>query len=102
MFYLTDGRTPKQGILKPYSEFIIFENRIRQLVHYMDTQKPQGFRQLWRDKRDTLSYYTFWGVIIIGGLSVFPELFSLAVSIAQMVASFRALDLGTSTAPLSG
>ena len=102
MFYLTDGRTPKQGILKPYSEFIIFENRIQQLVHYMDTQKPQGLRQLWKDKRDTLSYYTFWGVIIIGGMSVFLALFSLAVSIAQMVASFRALDLGTPSVPLSG
>ena len=82
----------------PYSGFIIFENRIRQLVFYMNTQKPQGLRQLWRDKRDTLNYYTFWGVIIFGGLSVFLALFSLAVSVAQTVASFRALNLGPSSA----
>jgi hypothetical protein len=100
--YPIDGRIPKQSILEPYSEFITFGNRIRQLVHYIDTQKPQGFGQLWRDERDTLSYYTFWGVIILGGLSVFLALFSLAVSIAQMVASFRALDLGASTVSLSG
>jgi hypothetical protein len=75
-----------------YSQFPLFETRIRQLVFYMDTQKPQGLRQLWRDKRDTLNFYTFWGVIIFGGLSVFLALFSLAMSIAQTVASFRALD----------
>ena len=79
-------------ITKPYSQFPIFENRLRKLVFYMDAQKPQGLRQLWRDKRDTLNFYTFWGVIIFGGLSVFLALFSLAVSIAQTVASFRALD----------
>ena len=86
----------KSPILKSYSEFHFFEDRIRQLVFYMDSQKPQGIRQLWRDKRDTLNYYTFWGVIIFGGLSVFLALFSLAVSIAQTVAGYRALNLGPS------
>jgi hypothetical protein len=89
-------------ILRRYTEFTVFENRIRQLVYYMDTQKPQGFRQLWRDKRDTLNYYTFWGVIIFGGLSVFLALFSLAVGIAQTVASFRALKGGPSPVSPSG
>ena len=88
-------------ILRSYSDFFIFENRIRQLVFYMDSQKPQGIRQLWRDKRDTLNYYTFWGVIIFGGLSVFLALFSLAVSIAQTVAGYRALNLGRPLTPSS-
>jgi hypothetical protein len=96
-----DTKTTTHSITRPYSEFTIFENRIRQLAFYMDTQKPQGFRQLWRDKRDTLNYYTFWGVIIFGGLSVFLALVSLAVSIAQTVASFRALNLGPSPASSS-
>ncbi|KAE9367031.1 hypothetical protein N431DRAFT_82491 [Stipitochalara longipes BDJ] len=91
-----ERKEEKHMVLKSYSEFTVFENRIRQLVYYMDTQKPQGFRQLWRDKRDTLSYYTFWGVIIFGSLSIFLALFSLAVSIAQTVAGFRALNLGPS------
>lgn len=49
-----------------HSEFRFCENRVRQLKYYMDSQKRQGFRQLWRDKRDALNYYTFWGVIIFG------------------------------------
>jgi hypothetical protein len=79
----------------PYSDFPLFETRFRQLRHYMDTQKPRGLRQLWKDNRDSLNYFTFWGVIIFGVLSVFLALFSLAVGIAQTVASFKALALSS-------
>ena len=72
--------------LVTYARFPIFETRLRQLRHYMDSQKPRGFRQLWKDNRDSLNYYTFWGVIIFGLLSVFLAFFSLAVSVAETVA----------------
>lgn len=74
-----------------YAEFGIFETRLRELRHYMDSQKPMGLRQLWKDNRDSLNYYTFWGVIIFGGLSVFLAFASLAVGIAQTYASFKSL-----------
>ncbi|KAF7941806.1 uncharacterized protein EAE97_006643 [Botrytis byssoidea] len=68
-----------------YSNFGIFENR------------PQGFRQLWRDKRDALNYCTFWGVIIFGASTLFLAIVSLAVSAAQAVAAFKALDMPPSS-----
>jgi len=74
-----------------YSEFPIFQTRLRQLRHYMDQQRPRGFRQLWRDRRDTLSYYTFWGVIIFGCASVVLALLGLGVGVAQTVAAFESL-----------
>jgi hypothetical protein len=75
-----------------YSQFPVFETRLRQLSQYMSSQKPRGVVQLWKDNRDSINYYTFWGVIIFGGLSVFLAFLSLAVSVAQTVASFRALN----------
>jgi hypothetical protein len=81
-----------------YSQFPIFETRLRQLRHYMNNQKPTGFRQLWIDRRDSLNYYGFWGFVVIGVLTILLALVSLAVSIAQAVASFRALDLGIPSA----
>jgi len=79
-----------------YSEFPIFENRLRTLRAYMDTAKPRGLLQLWRDNRDSLTYYTFWGVIVFGVGSLFVAFLSLAVSIAQTVASFKSLHLSGS------
>ncbi len=87
--------------LIPYAHFPVFETRLRQLRHYMDNQKPRGFRQLWYDKRDSLNYYTFWGVIVFGSVSVFLAMFSLAVSMSQTIASFRALELSSSQPPPS-
>ena len=75
-----------------YSDFPGFESRLRELRAYMDSCRPTGIRGLWRDNRDSLNYYTFWGVIIFGLASVLLALLSLAVSTAQTVASFKALD----------
>lgn len=79
-----------------FAEFPVLEPRLRQLRHYMDTQKPRGIRQLWRDNRDSSNYYTFWLVVGFGLLSVTLAMFSLAVSAAQTWASFRALDMSSS------
>ncbi|MCJ1402530.1 stretch-activated cation channel mid1 [Xylographa trunciseda] len=75
-----------------YSSFPIYESRLRELRAYMDSSKPPGLRQLFRDNRDSLTYYTFWGVIVFGTLSVALALFSLGISAAQAVAGFRALQ----------
>ncbi|KAF5869760.1 uncharacterized protein Bfra_010960 [Botrytis fragariae] len=75
----------------PYACFGHLEHRVRILREYTDKQKPRGFRQLWRDSRDSFNYYTFWGVIIFGAVSVFLAMASLAVSIAQTYASLKSL-----------
>lgn len=51
-----------------------------------------GFLALWKDKRDSLQWYTFWAVLVVGSLSIFLTFASLAVSTAQTVAAFRQLD----------
>ncbi|KAM0132167.1 hypothetical protein ACHAP3_006605 [Botrytis cinerea] len=76
-----------------YSNFGMFEDRVRDLRQYMDNQKPHGLRQLLRDSRDALNYYTFMGVIIFGLLTVFLALASFFVSVAQTYAAFKALDM---------
>lgn len=82
-----------------YIDFPVFEDRVQQLRHYMNTQKPRTFRQMWKDKLDALNYFTFWAVMIFGGLGVLLTVLSLAVSIAQTVASFKALNLPAQTSP---
>jgi hypothetical protein len=75
----------------PYSYFGAYESRVRTLRHYMDTRKPTGLKNLWHDRRDTLTYYTFWAVIIFGGLSVLLAALGLAVGVLQAYAAFKAI-----------
>lgn len=52
-------------------------------------QKARKIRQLRKNNRDSLKYYTFCGDIVFGGLRVVLALFPLTMSIAQTVTSFR-------------
>ncbi len=79
--------------LMRYDSCGVFENRVRILKTWMDQQKPSGLIALWRDKRDSGQWYTFWLVLIVGGISIILSLASLAASIAQAVASFEALNI---------
>ena len=45
-----------------YERYPAFEENLRILVSYMDSQKPGGLRGLWYDKRDSGAWYTFWAV----------------------------------------
>lgn len=72
-----------------YSQFPVYGARLRELRTYMDSQQPTGLRALWKDRRNSNGYYTFWFVTIFGTLSVFLATCALAVSIAQTWAAFR-------------
>lgn len=74
-----------------YSQFPIYETRLRQLRSYMDSQQPKGLGALWKDRRNSNTYYTFWFVTIFGCLSVFLATCGLAVSIVQTWAQLRSL-----------
>lgn len=72
-----------------FSQFPIYGGRLRALRAYMDAQQPKGLRALWRDRRNSNTYYTFWFVVIFGSLSVLLATCALAVSIAQTWATFH-------------
>lgn len=74
-----------------YSQFPMYEDRLRELRSYMDSQQPKGLGALWKDRRNSNTYYTFWFVTIFGGLSVFLATCGLAVSIAQTWAQFQSI-----------
>ncbi|KAI1626107.1 hypothetical protein EDD37DRAFT_330833 [Exophiala viscosa] len=76
---------------QPFERYLIWGDRLKELKAYMDSQKPGGIRGLWADKRDSGQWYTFWAVIIIGGLGLLVSFLGLVAGIVQAVASFRAL-----------
>ncbi|KAL9019498.1 MAG: hypothetical protein Q9185_003198 [Variospora sp. 1 TL-2023] len=76
---------------RSYSGFPYYENRLRELRAYMDSQQPKGLRGLWQDKRNSYYYYTFWLVILFSALTLFVGVGSLAAAIAQVWGQFQSL-----------
>lgn len=74
-----------------FDNYHIWQDRLRELKTYMDGQKPGGIRGLWADKRDSGQWYTFWAVIIIGGLGLILSFLGLVAGIVQAVGTFQGL-----------
>lgn len=52
------------------THFPVLESRLVPLLRRLSNKRPQTWRQLWKDKRDSASWFTFWAVIIIGGIGI--------------------------------
>ncbi|KAL8660893.1 MAG: hypothetical protein Q9202_006125 [Teloschistes flavicans] len=52
------------------SRFPRYHERLRELRIYMDSQQPKGLRDMWKDRRNSNTFWTFWFVVIFGALSV--------------------------------
>ncbi|KAL8720182.1 MAG: hypothetical protein Q9225_002912 [Loekoesia sp. 1 TL-2023] len=77
--------------MRSFASFPRFEDRLRELASYMDNQKPKGWYQMWKDRRDRVQHVTFWAVLVFGTISIVLALVGIAVGSAQTVAAFRAL-----------
>ena len=77
--------------MRDFASFQRFGDRLREIAFYMDNQKPKGWSQMWKDRRDRVQHVTFWAVLVFGSVSVVLALVGIAVGSAQTVAAFRAL-----------
>jgi hypothetical protein len=75
-----------------FTSFGPYEENLRQLKAFLDECKPATFLDLWKDRRDSLSWYTVWAAIIFGGVSLLLGFISVALSIAQVYTGFKALN----------
>lgn len=80
--------------MRSFSHFPRFSSRLREIKFYMDNQRPSGWYQMWKDKRDRVQYVTFWAVLVFGTISIILALVSVAVSSAQTVAAFQSIQGG--------
>ena len=80
--------------MRSFSHFPRFSSRLREIKFYMDNQKPSGWYQMWKDKRDRVQYVTFWAVLVFGTISITLALISIAVSSAQTAAAFQSVKDG--------
>jgi hypothetical protein len=67
--------------------FPMFGQRLAKLQDFNLRQQPSKLRDLWRDRRNPLQWYTFWAVLIFGSFSLLLAILQLIVAVAQLVTS---------------
>ena len=68
-------------------DFPILHSRLAILAKQVDGAKPRGWKELWRDKRDSAQWVTFWAVIIIGSLGLLLALLQVIIGVLQVTQS---------------
>lgn len=70
------------------ADFPYFGERLLILQEYIVTQVPDGWRSLWRDRRDMTRFWTFWAVVIFGGIAILFSIIQIALAAVQVAAAF--------------
>lgn len=68
-------------------DFPILRSRIATINYHLSARKPRTWKDLWRDKRDSAQWFTFWAVLIIGGLGLLFSFIQVVLQIAQLALS---------------
>lgn len=61
-------------------DFPVLGGRIKLLMQDLKESRPEGWRQLLRDRRDTVQYWTFWLVAVFGALSIVLSLIQVILA----------------------
>lgn len=69
--------------------FPILRFRIAVLKAQLSATKARGWKELWRDRRDSANWYTFWAVLIIGGVGILLSFLQVVIGILQVVMAAR-------------
>jgi len=78
--------TPKNAY-KIERVFPYLKPKLDIIRHAIEAENPRSLFGIWKDKRDTLRWWIFWAVIVIGGLGLLLAAAQVGVSIAQLYVS---------------
>lgn len=83
VLYSTNGPR-SSGIYYLSRDFPMMQSKLDFLNTIIQHKEPRTFSQLWKDKRNTHQWYTFWAIIFYGSLGLVIALAQLAVAIIQL------------------
>ena len=79
-----DTNRDERDVYRLARHFPMLRFRIAVLEKHLASSKPRGWKELWRDKRDSAQWVTFWAVIIIGGIGVILSLCQTVLGVLQV------------------
>ncbi len=65
-------------------QFPVLRSRIANLHRLLSASQPRGWNELWRDKRDSAGWYTFWVVLVFGGIALLLSALQVVLQIVQI------------------
>jgi hypothetical protein len=73
-------------------DFPILGVRISVLHKHIARGSARGWRQIWRKQQFSEQWYTFWAVIVIGGLGLLLAVIQVILQGLQLAATYESMD----------
>ncbi|KAL8855985.1 MAG: hypothetical protein Q9178_007355 [Gyalolechia marmorata] len=70
-----------------HQDFPALRSRLIRLHQALSASKPSTWKELWRDRRDSANWLTFWAVIIFGAVAIL-------LAFAQVILQIIQINLG--------
>ena len=80
----SNGDLLEQDVYDVGLDFRLLGDRLLALQAFNTRQRPSRIRDLWRDRRDPLQWYTFWLVLFVGGFSLLLSICQCGLGVAQV------------------
>lgn len=82
-----EGRLQQSDVYSALDDFPRLGPRLIKLQQFSSRQRPSKLTDLWRDRRNPLQWYTFWAVVVVGGVANILTGLQLLVAIVELQTS---------------
>ncbi len=82
-----EGQLQQSDVYSARDDFPRLGQRLIKLQQFNSRQRPSKLTDLWRDRRNPLQWYTFWAVVLVGGMANILAALQLLVALAELQAS---------------
>jgi hypothetical protein len=65
-------------------DFPILQSKLAVLAHQFSSKRPRTWKELWSDRRDSASWFTFWIILIVGGIGIILAFTQVILQIVQI------------------
>ena len=65
-------------------DFPMLRGRLVALEYYLSQRRPKTWKQLWQDRRDGGQWFTFWAILIVGGIGLLLAFIQTVLQILQL------------------
>lgn len=82
-----EGHLQQSDVYSAQDDFPRLGPRLIKLQQFNSRQRPSKLTDLWRDRRNPLQWYTFWAVVLVGGVANILAALQLLVALVALQAS---------------
>ena len=65
-------------------DFPVLRCKIAVIINRLSNKRPRTWKQIWSDRRDSPNWYTFWALLLFGGVGMTLAFIQVMLQIVEI------------------